>query len=48
MRLDRLDGGGEIAWAEDDCLDSTWKGFLEGLWIKERKGPYLRDFGKLF
>ncbi len=48
MRLDRLDGVGEIVWAEDDCLDSTWEGFLEGLWIKEREGTLTPEFRKTF
>lgn len=26
MRLDRLDGVGEIAWAGEECLNSTWEG----------------------
>jgi hypothetical protein len=48
MRLDRLDGVGEIAWAEDGCLDSTWEGFLEGLWIKEKEGLLPPGFQKTF
>jgi len=38
MRLDRLDGDGPIAWADDGCVDATIEGFLEGLRIKQRKG----------
>jgi hypothetical protein len=38
MRLDRLDGVGAVAWADDECVDATLEGFLEGLRIKQRKG----------
>ena len=38
MRLDRLDGDGPLAWADDGCVDATLEGFLEGLRIKQRKG----------
>ena len=38
MRLDRLDGVGEVAWADDECMDATLEGFLGGLRIKEREG----------
>ena len=38
MRLDRLDGVGAIAWADDDCVDATLEGFMEGLRIKQVKG----------
>lgn len=31
MRLDRLDGIGEIVWADDAAVVATWSGFLEGL-----------------
>jgi len=31
MRLDRLDGVGDIAWADDFCVDATVSGFFEGL-----------------
>ena len=31
MRLDRLDGIGEIAWADDSALTGIWTGFLAGL-----------------
>lgn len=48
MRLDRMDGVGEIAWAERGCLNSTWEGFLEGLWIKEREGSITPGFRKVF
>jgi len=38
MRLDRLDGVGAVAWADDDCVDATLEGFVEGLRIKQTKG----------
>jgi len=31
MRLDRLEGIGEVGWADDTALIATWSGFLEGL-----------------
>jgi hypothetical protein len=31
MRLDRLDGVGEIAWAGDHAVDATIRGFLTGM-----------------
>jgi hypothetical protein len=30
-RLDRLDGVGDVVWAEDGCVSATLMGFLEGL-----------------
>jgi hypothetical protein len=38
MRLDRLDGVGAVAWADDECVDATLEGFVEGLRIKQEKG----------
>jgi hypothetical protein len=35
MRLDRLDGVGEVAWAHDECVDATLEGFVESLKTKE-------------
>ncbi len=48
MRLDRLDGVGEIIWAEGDCLESTWEGFLEAIWIKEKEEAPFPGFLKTF
>ncbi|MBI4768455.1 MAG: hypothetical protein HY787_28325 [Deltaproteobacteria bacterium] len=48
MRLDRVDGIGEIAWAGEDCLNSTWEGFLDGLWIKEKEGTLAPGFRNKF
>ncbi|MEJ2428114.1 MAG: hypothetical protein P8075_04215 [Deltaproteobacteria bacterium] len=31
MRMDRLDGVGDVVWAEDYCLDGVVPGFFEGL-----------------
>jgi hypothetical protein len=31
MRLDRLDGIGEMAWADDTAVFGAWSGFLDGL-----------------
>lgn len=31
MRLDKLDGVGDIVWADDSCVDATIAGFFEGL-----------------
>jgi hypothetical protein len=38
MRLDRLDGSGAVAWADDVCVDATLEGFVAGLGTKERQG----------
>lgn len=38
MRLDRLDGVGAVAWADDECVDATLEGFVEGLRMKGDKG----------
>ena len=38
MRLDRLNGVGAVAWADDECVNATVKGFLEGLKEKECQG----------
>jgi hypothetical protein len=38
MRLDRLDGVGPVAWADDDCVEATVGGFIEGLWTREQQG----------
>ena len=31
MRVDRLDGVGEVVWAENYCLEGVVAGFFEGL-----------------
>ncbi|MBA4392462.1 MAG: hypothetical protein C0407_02810 [Desulfobacca sp.] len=48
MRLDRLDGVGEIVWAGKECLDMTWEGFLEALQLKEKEGILPPGFQKSF
>ena len=35
MRIDRLDGVGDVVWAEDYCLDGVVLGFLQGLGEEE-------------
>lgn len=40
MRLDRFDGVGDIAWADDFCVDGAIEGFFEALKFKERTGSY--------
>ena len=37
MRLDKLDGTGEVTWAEDWVLASVIEGFLDALRIKEKQ-----------
>lgn len=44
MRLDRLDGVGEIVWAEDYCVDATVAGFFEGL---EKKNDFADCCGSI-
>jgi hypothetical protein len=41
MRLDKIDGVGEVAWAEDSCVDAAVQGFCEALRKKEnfKKNP---------
>jgi hypothetical protein len=48
MRLDRLDGVGEIAWAGEGCLGLTWEGFQEALRIKEKQGSLTPGFRRAF
>jgi len=48
MRLDRLDGVGAVAWADDDCVEATVGGFMEGLWTKEQQGIINGDFADGF
>ena len=36
MRLDRLDGVGDVIWADNIAVQSTLAGFLEGLALKPR------------
>jgi hypothetical protein len=41
MRLDKLDGLGEVVWADDTCLEATITGFLEALKLKEELKNYI-------
>jgi hypothetical protein len=38
MRLDRLDGVGPVAWADEGCVEATVSGFIEALWTREQQG----------
>lgn len=38
MRIDRLDGVGDVAWADNFCLNAVMEGFYEALEIKEKTG----------
>ncbi len=40
MRLDKLDGIGEVAWAADVSVVAAAHGFFEALWIKDKEGRY--------
>jgi hypothetical protein len=46
IRLDRLEGTGETAWADETSLAMTWQGFLEGLGVKEEEGTLPTGFLK--
>ena len=52
MRIDRLDGVGQVVWAEDHCLQGTIAGFFAGLEQGEggsRKNiPQAKEIRKLF
>lgn len=44
MRLDKLDGVGDTAWAEDFCVDATLKGFHEALRMRNEKNDLKNYF----
>jgi hypothetical protein len=48
MRLDRLDGVGPIAWADEGCIDATLEGFVQALAMKEREGAAKAGFVDAF
>lgn len=48
MRLDRLDGVGSIAWADENCLEAVFKGFARALRIKECDGRAAPGFVDAF
>ena len=45
MRLDRVDGTGDIAWSDNTAVEGTLEGFLQGLALQAKRGlfPELRD-----
>ncbi len=50
MRLDKLDGMGEIVWADDNCVEATLTGFFEALKSKLDHKNYImqvEDFTSL-
>lgn len=44
MRLDRFDGTGEVAWADEQCVTATAQGFLQGLTEQVSEGRCDPDF----
>ena len=40
MRLDKMDGLGEVVWAEDGCEEAMVEGFFEALKLKESNDNY--------
>lgn len=40
MRLDKMDGLGEVVWAEDGCEEAMVEGFFEALKLKESTDNY--------
>jgi hypothetical protein len=44
LRLDRLNGVGDLAWADDGCLQSAFEGFFRALAEKEQMGEIARGF----
>ena len=52
MRIDRLDGVGQVVWAEDHCLQGTIAGFFAGLEEGERGSwrniPQAKEIRELF
>ena len=48
IRLDRLDGVGEIAWADEGCLSSAIEGFFLALEEKVERGEFTEDYPRRF
>ncbi len=48
MRLDRLDGVGDIAWSEDIAVEGTVKGFFQGLALQSQAGLLPDQFEVFF
>ncbi|MBU1055352.1 MAG: hypothetical protein KKC46_16255 [Proteobacteria bacterium] len=44
MRLDRLDGTGNIVWADNKAVEGTIKGFMDGILIKIESNKIPGDF----
>ncbi len=44
IRLDRIDGTGDIAWADNLSVEGTIKGFREGIKIKTKSGMISYNF----
>lgn len=44
MRLDRIDGTGDVAWADDSCVEATVRGFLDAMNRKVKSGECDPDF----
>ncbi len=44
LRLDRLNGVGDLAWADDGCLQPAFDGFFRALAEKEQMGEIARGF----
>lgn len=47
MRLDRLDGTGDLAWAGPPCVEATLAGFMDGWRDQHRSDPTLPDAGAI-
>jgi len=48
MRLDRLNGVGDIVWSDDIAVQGTLKGFFQGLQRKDSTGLFSDSFGAYF
>ncbi len=48
MRLDRIDGVGDIVWSDDIAVQGTLKGFFQGLNRKNSTGLFSDSFDAYF
>jgi hypothetical protein len=48
MRLDRLDGVGEIVWSDNFAIKGTLKGFFEGLMLKSQISSFIKSLVSSF
>ncbi|MDO9565783.1 MAG: hypothetical protein Q7J15_03485 [Candidatus Desulfaltia sp.] len=48
MRLDRIDGVGDIVWSDDIAVQGTLKGFFQGLRRKDSTGLFSDSFDTYF